>query len=61
MFDANRLRETESKRLKKLQAGSMLEIEIAREALRKRWWLGSFLDLTVRLCFDSAKCRAAHA
>lgn len=37
--DAKRLREleTENTRLKKLLAESMLEIEITREALRKKW------------------------
>ncbi len=37
--EAKRLREleTENTRLKKLLAESMLEIEITREALRKKW------------------------
>lgn len=37
--DARRLREleTENTRLKKLLAESMLEIEVTREALRKKW------------------------
>ena len=37
--DAKRLRalETENNRLKKLLAESMLEIEVTREALRKKW------------------------
>jgi putative transposase len=37
--DAKRLREleTENTRLKKLLAESMLEIEITRESLRKKW------------------------
>ena len=37
--DAKRLREleTENARLKKLLAESMLEIEVTREALRKKW------------------------
>ena len=37
--DAKRLREleTENGRLKKLLAESMLEIEVTREALRKKW------------------------
>ena len=37
--DAKRLKtlETENRRLKKLLAESMLEIEVTREALRKKW------------------------
>ena len=37
--DAKRLREleTENSRLKKLLAESMLEIEVTREVLRKKW------------------------
>lgn len=37
--DAKRLRELESEnaRLKKMLAESMLEIEVTREALRKKW------------------------
>lgn len=37
--DAKRLREleTENSRLKKLLAESMLENEVTREALRKKW------------------------
>ena len=37
--DAKRLREleTENARLKKLLAGSLLENEVTREALRKKW------------------------
>lgn len=37
--EAKRLKEleTENTRLKKLLAGSMLEIEVTREALRKKW------------------------
>ena len=37
--DARRLREleTENTRLKKLLAESMLEIEVTREVLRKKW------------------------
>ena len=37
--DAKRLKEleTENARLKKMLAGSMLEIEVTREALRKKW------------------------
>lgn len=37
--DAKRLREleTENTRLKKLLAESLLEIEVTREALRKKW------------------------
>jgi len=37
--DAKRLKalETENARLKKLLAESMLEIEVTREALRKKW------------------------
>lgn len=37
--DAKRLKEleTENARLKKMLAESMLEIEVTREALRKKW------------------------
>jgi putative transposase len=37
--DAKRLKELESEnaRLKKMLAESMLEIEVTREALRKKW------------------------
>ncbi len=39
MSDAKRLKELESEntRLKKMLAESMLEIEVTREALRKKW------------------------
>lgn len=39
MSDAKRLKEleTENARLKKMLAESMLEIEVTREALRKKW------------------------
>lgn len=39
LSDAKRLKELESEnaRLKKLLAGSLLENEIAKEALRKKW------------------------
>lgn len=39
MSDAKRLKELESgnARLKKMLAESMLEIEVTREALRKKW------------------------
>ena len=39
MSDAKRLKELESEntRLKKMLAEAMLEIEVTREALRKKW------------------------
>ncbi len=39
MSDAKRLKElkSENTRLKKMLAESMLEIEVTREALRKKW------------------------
>lgn len=38
--DAKRLKalEVENARLKKLLAESMLEVEVTREVLRKKWW-----------------------
>jgi putative transposase len=60
--DAKRLKELEAEnnRLKKLLAESMLENEVTREALRKKWRAHRHAGTWCAICPTAAGARGAH-